>query len=170
MKRVVLIVMVLVAGGLALLFLAVLAHAVLSFGMSLVPLAATGSGGIGSVSGGVSEAFVELGLILFPSFLLWRVCASLAAGDDPVMARHRRIHGVALLIGGLLTAVVVGLAAVSPLFGPEGPPGGDLLMGVFYAIMMVPLVALLLSAFQLFSAVVAFRILMRGGHDALRAS
>jgi hypothetical protein len=170
MKRVVLMIMVLAAGGLALVFLAVLVQAFLSFATLLGPFAATGSGGIGSVSGSITGMFVELWLMLFPSLLLWRVCASLAAGGEPVMARHRRIHGVALIAGLLPIALVIGLLAVSPLFGREGPPGADLLMGVFYMILAVPLAALVLAAFQLLSAVVAFRILMRGGHKALGAS
>lgn len=179
MKRVVLMVMLLVAGGLALVYLAFLTQAFLSFAMSFG--GATGSGGIGSVSAGVSEAFVESVLVVFPSFLLWRICASLAAGGDRVMARHRRIHGVAVIAVLLLIAGVIGLFAVAPYGGPHQMPPpeavrdpeglvGVLLAVVFASFMMLPLTAFCLAALQLFSAVVAFRILMRGGHETLETS
>jgi hypothetical protein len=145
MKRIVLMVMLLVAGGLALVYVVAslffLVQVFPSFAMSA---AATGSGGVGSVSAGISETLVELGLWLLPSVLLWRVYASLAAGGDRVMARHRRIHGV---------AIVAGLPAV-----------------VIVAFLMLPLMAFGLAAVQLFSVVVAFRTLMRGGRETLEAS
>lgn len=178
MKRIVLMVRLLVAGGLALVYLVSVTLALLRFA---IPSAATGSGGIGSVSADPRGSFIEFGLMLLVSVLLWRACASLAAEGDRVMARHRRIHGVASIAGLLLMAGFMGLFAMALRTGPGGMPPPVairdpegllevLLTAVLVALVMLPLAAFVLALFQLFSAVVAFRMLIRGGRETLEAS
>jgi hypothetical protein len=152
MKRYVLMVILLVAGALALVSL-VLESLVLPSSIAGALMPASGSGGIGSVSGGFSETFVEAALMLFPSFLLWPVCASLAAGGDQDMARHRRFQGIALIavLPGILAMTIVSAAI-----------GGSMR----FTWLLLGLVFLGLTVMQLFSCVAAFKILMRGSQQA----
>jgi len=155
MKRIVLMVVLLIAGALALFFLAVelwMLPSSIAFGF----MPASGSGGIGSVSVDMSAMVGEAALMVFPSFLLWRACASLAAGGDRDMARHRRFHGLALIavFPGMLAIMIVSAATWSTLASS----------------LLRPLFSLGLSVMQLFSVVTALRILMRGGRETLETS
>jgi hypothetical protein len=154
MKRIVLMVVLLIAGALALVFLAVELW-MLPSAIATRLMLASGSGGIGSVSVDMSGMVVETALLLFPSFLLWRACASLAAGGDRDMARHRRLHGIALIAvpPGMLAIMTVSVAIWSTL--------ASSLQLLFF---------LGLSVMQLFSVVAALRILMRGGRETLETS
>jgi hypothetical protein len=152
MKRNVLMVVLLVAGALALVSL-VLELMVLPSSIAFGLMPASGSGGIGSVSVDFSGTFVEAALMLIPSLLLWRVCASLAAGGDRDMARHRRFHGIALI------AVPLGILAMTIVSAVIGGSMG-------FTWLLLNLVFLGLTVMQLFSFVAAFKILMRGSQQA----
>jgi hypothetical protein len=170
MKRIGLMVMLLVAGALALLWVALWGRILLSFvGFSML-WGHTGSGGIGSVSAGVPESFVESVLSLFPSFLLWRVYANLPTRGDRVMARHRRFHGGVMIAGLLLVAAIMGLVFMSLGNFPDGPPMPRRLVEPMFIVLIImatlPLAAFVLSVIQLFSVVVAFRTLKRDGRRA----
>lgn len=169
MKRVVLMVMLLVAGGLALVYLSIPLEFLLLFaGFAM----STGSGGIGSVSADVSGLVFAPVLPLGASFLLWRVCGTLAAGGDRVMAWHRRFHGWATIVGPLLilSGSVVGLGVLAFAVARTDPitPGGDGTWMLVFAVMALVVASVGLSVMQLRSAVVAFRALQRGDQDAPR--
>jgi hypothetical protein len=137
MKRIVLMIGLLIAGAFALLVFA----ATLSTVFNLFSPYGGDSGGIGSVSVDLFGVVVESLLMVFPSLLLWRICAVLAAGGDAVMARHRRFHGIVTLAGLLLLAA-------------------------FIALLLGPLVGLGLSAIQLFSVATALRTLKPSDQEA----
>jgi hypothetical protein len=156
MKRNALMIMLLVAGVLALLYLSMWAPTLLFF---FVPRRLPP--GVGSVSAGHDEREVALAasLVLGSSLLLWRACASLAAGGDRVMAWHARFHGRAALAGLLLISSVVGLAVLSfSIFPPDAMrPGGDWTLILVLAAMALVLASFGLNVMQLYSVVAAFK-------------
>jgi hypothetical protein len=157
MKRNVLMITLLVAGLIAFVQLTMLVQA-MTF---LLGMWRPGSG-IGSVSAGYSESLVETVPMFFPSFLLWRVCANLSAGGDPVMERHRRFHARMLLAGLVLLIAIVGsliiLATTGDRLLPPTPLGW--LMIAVMMLFSLP-VAFVLTSSQLYSSFVAFRALLR---------
>jgi hypothetical protein len=157
MKRVVLIVL-LVAGALALLYFVTWVSSLLSLFAPFV-MPATGSGGIGSVSADPWEPVFMTVFLLASSLLLWRACASLAAGGDQVMAWHRRFHGWAAIVGLLLIPSVAGLAALALAMAPPDPirPGGDWTWILVLAALGLMIASYGLNVMQLYSVVVALR-------------
>jgi hypothetical protein len=129
---------------------------------TLMEASRTGSGGIGSISFGFSEAAVESILTVSPSLLLWRAHAWLAAANIGGVAARRLagIHKWTAIVAAIVPIINLSMAVfLLHAMGPEQGPLWVFAMFILPSIVLNAGVFVALAAGQIASALAGLAFL-----------